>query len=645
MSIVMVQNKSRIFPIRLQKAILAIILIGVFSVPLSADDFGADLPAVKKIVILGNRSFEDKILKKRMRTREAGFFSFFRKPSFRRDFLRRDIEAVRTFYNINGFFDASVSIDSLDRDEADNSVSIRIMINEGPQTIVRALSFGHQSLIDDYGLRKGLRLTEGKPYNPNLLEVDKFTIFSKYFEKGYLGAMVSCKTLVDSTRVDISWEMDPGSPIKIKDIYISGNSSVVERLIRRELRVKSGEYFNLGKIVESKQNLYDTGCFTSVEVEPRALDIEKGRVDLHMQVRERKMGYVETGLGVGNVHANRVFAEYGQRNVLGRGYGLNIRSEFAFSMFSAGDYSLDKMDLENKFERHECELIFPHIFSTWNTFSIGAFYERDATVEPIVVEAVSFNGTVSRRFSRHTSLLLGYFYEKVRREQVLDEKEKSRRRSIDATFRRDTRDFYFNPRRGHYIAFENRFAGGILGGEDNYYSIIPSYQEYRTIGESTTIAYRIRAGYARAFGDSRETGLPVESRFFLGGGNSVRGYEENSLGPIGSAGESKGGNVMILTNLELRFPIPYISKYNFGGAAFLDAGNSWNGLDEISMDNFSLVREKDEVTPDDLRVAVGFGIRYYTPVGPIRIDFGFPLVMSADMDFDYRLHISLGQIF
>ncbi|MBU8920645.1 MAG: outer membrane protein assembly factor BamA [Bacteroidales bacterium] len=641
----MVWNKYKLSSIKLQSACLMVIALVVLSVPLSADDFGADLPSVEKIIILGNKSFEDKVLKKRMRTRESGFFSFFRKPSFRRDFLRRDIEAVRTFYHINGFFDASVSIESVERDESNNSVSIKIMINEGPQTMIRHLSLSRNSLIEDKELRKGLRLTEDKPYNPILVNVDKYTIFSKYFERGYLGAMVSCETVVDSTRVDISWKMDPGNPIKIKDIHISGNSSVVERLIRRELRVRSGEYFNLAKIVESKQNLYDTGCFTSVEVEPRALDIERGSVDLHLQVRERKMGYVETGLGVGNVHANRVFAEWGQRNVLGRGYALNIKSEFAFSLFREGDYSLDKMDLENKFERHEGELVFPHIFSTWNTFSIGAFYERDATVEPIVVEAVSFNGTVSRRFSRHTSFLLGYFYEKVRREEVLDEKEKSRRRSIDATFRRDTRDFYFNPKHGHYIAFENRMAGGILGGEDNYYSIIPSYQEYRTIGESTILAYRIRAGYARAFGDSKETGLPVESRFFLGGGNSVRGYEENSLGPVGSTGESKGGNVMILTNLELRFPVPYISKFNFGGAAFIDAGNSWDGLEQISLDDFSLVREKTEVMPDDFRVSVGFGIRYYTPVGPIRIDLGFPLVRSADMDFDYRVHMSLGQIF
>jgi outer membrane protein assembly factor BamA len=161
----------------------------------------------------------------------------------------------------------------------------------------------------------------------------------------------------------------------------------------------------------------------------------------------------------------------------------------------------------------------------------------------------------------------------------------------------------------------------------------------------SVFAYRVRVGYSKAFGDSRETGLPVESRFFLGGGNSVRGYSENSLGPIGTTGEARGGSVMMLTNVELRFPIPWLEKYNFGSAIFLDGGNVWNDLEEITPDRFNPFRGEDDVTADDYRFSIGFGIRYYTPVGPIRVDIGFPMIRSELMDYDYRLHISLGQIF
>ncbi len=171
-------------------AAIAWIVLTSFSAacPSYAQDFEAELPYVDRIVILGNRSFEDGILKKRMRTREAGFFSLFGKPLYRRDFLRRDLETIRTFYNRNGFFDAVVTLDSLDRNDRENSVSIRIMINEGPQTTVRSLSFGEQAVIPGQNLRKGLVLIEGNPYNPNLVDSDRYTLFSKFFEKGYLGA-------------------------------------------------------------------------------------------------------------------------------------------------------------------------------------------------------------------------------------------------------------------------------------------------------------------------------------------------------------------------------------------------------------------------------------------------------------------------
>lgn len=627
-------------------ALLLTAALAVASVSrLRADDFGKDLPVVKRIVILGNVSFDDDELKKRMRTKETRFYKFIGKPRYRRDFLRRDIETIRTFYSRNGFFSASVEIESVERNEKSGNVVIRIMINEGPQTTVRSLVFSGQELIAEERLRKGLKLVEGAPYNPNLVDSDRYSLYKKFFEMGYLGTVVTPRTVVDSIDVDVSWGIVPGDPVRVSGISVAGNAAVRDGLIRRELKIHSGEYFKLKKIQESKQNLYDTGYFSSVEIEPKNLDVSDSSVDLLLQVRERKMGFIETGLGVGNVHANRIFIEWGQRNLIGRGYALHLKSNLAFSLFRESPYTFSNMDFRNKYVRHEGELRFPHVFSTWNTFAVGAHYEWDATVEPAVVEAVSFNGTVSRRFSRNTSILLGYVYERVRREEVIDEREKSRRRSLDLNFHRDTRDFYFNPRSGRYIGIEGRYAGGFLGGEDHYYSIVPSFQEYDRLSAGTVLAYRVRAGYAKAFGDSRETGIPIESRFFLGGGNSVRGYEENTLGPIGSTGEPRGGTVMLLTNIELRFPLPWISRYNFGGALFVDGGNVYSSVDAISLGGFRPFIEREDVTDTDYRYSFGFGIRYYTPVGPIRLDFGFPVIRSMDMDYESRVHISLGQIF
>lgn len=632
------------------RPLTCMLLFAVFAVVLppshgAASEIEAELPTVKKIEILGNRNFDDGLLKKRMRTKKPRFYHIIRKPRFRKDFLRRDVEAIKSFYRVNGFFEAAVWVEFVERNEQNNSVHIRIMVSEGPQTVVRSLRFSGQEIIPGRLLPRGLKLSEGAPYNPNLLDVDKYTLFSKFFEMGYLGAKIAHDVRIDSILVDISWDIDLGEPFRIDSIGLSGNRTVTDGLIERELTIESGEYFKLKDVLESKQNLYDTGYFNSVEIEPVDLHIEEGGVDLSLQVRERKMGYIETGLGVGNVHGNRLFLEWGQRNLLGRGYALKLKTEYAFSLFPENEYDLSEMEFGERFMRHEGELRFPHIFSTWNTFAIGAFYEQDATVYPLVVKTTSATASLFRRITRQTSILFMYALEQVRREEIVDERERSKRRSLDLAYTRDTRDFYFNPRRGMYINAKSGFSGGFLGGEDHFYSFVASYQAYRSLAGGAVFAYRVRGGYTEAFGDSEDHGVPFESRFFSGGGNSVRGYRENSLGPQGKEEEPLGGRVLLLTNVELRFPLPYLARYNFGGALFIDGGNVWSSLEEIEPGQFDLFSDKEETTFRDYRYSAGVGVRYNTPIGPIRLDMGFPLKITEDIDRDYLIHISLGQIF
>jgi outer membrane protein insertion porin family len=610
-----------------------------------AADYGISLPTVKSIEILGNRSFSDKVLKKRMRTKEAHFYRIFRQPTYRRDFLRRDVEALDSFYHANGFLEARVRVDTVIANQRSNSVRIRIAVNEGPRTVVRHLSFAGQNSIPEPDLRRGLRLVEGEPYNPNILEVDRYTLLSKFFDRGCLGATVDYAARIDSAQVTIDWTITPREPVRVNDVRVSGVRTVKERYVRRELTFKRGDYFNTKKVLNSTQNLYDTGYFTSVEIKPESLDLDRRIVDLQVQVRERKMGYIEGGLGVGNIQGNRVSGEWGQRNLFGLGLAFYAKSSYAFQLFPNNQFALGKIDFRSKFMRHDGQLVFPHVVGTWNTFSVGAFYARDATIEPIIVKDRGFTAQLSRRFSRQSSLVGVYSLERVQRLEVEEEKLRSRLRAIDLTFTRDTRDFYFNPQRGMYVTVEGRYTGGVLGGEDDSYSLVGSVQRYARVPGNTVFAYRLQSGYADVFGRSKATGLPIERRFFAGGGNSVRGYKENSLGPVTATGEPLGGRILLLTTVELRFPLPLISRFNFGGAVFLDGGNVWNSAKEIGIRDFRLTANTEDMTRKDYMYGAGFGLRYYTPVGPIRLDIGFPLKETADMDYHYWVHISLGQIF
>lgn len=631
----------------LRRVLLFVMLVVpiIFASPAANSSDFNELPVVNRIEILGNKSFSDGRLKRMMRLKEARFLNLFSKPRYRRDYLKRDIETIRSFYHKNGFFDAVVKVDHVERNEKSNSVVVRIFINEGLQTKVRKVKFSGNLLLPESDLRKGLKLVEGKPYNPNLLEVDRYTIFTNYLKRGYLGASISYRVNSDSLSVAILWQIEPGDPIRINEEFIKGNKRVMKRLIERELTFSRGEVFKMKKVLESKQNLYDTGFFNSVEIEPENLDVTKRLVDLIISVKERKTGYLETGLGVGNIHGNRVFAEWGHRNLLGRGYALNARTAFSFSIFPDNKFSLKRLEYRERFVSHEGELRVPHIFSTWNTLTFGAYYERDATVEPVVVKSLSFKATISRRINRQTSLLIGYGLEHIKRFEVEKEREQSRKRSVNMSFTRDTRDYYFNPTRGAYITLEGKISGGFLGGEDNVYSFISSFQRYRRISRSFVLAYRIRSGYSDVFGKSTPYALPIESRYFTGGGNSVRGFQENSLGPVNEEGEPIGGRVLLLTNIEFRYPIPYLKKYNFGGALFLDGGNVWRSIREITLRDFRLFAGSEELSRRDYMYSVGFGLRYYTPVGPFRLDIGFPVKRPQSVDYSYWLHISLGQIF
>ncbi len=172
--------------------------------------------------------------------------------------------------------------------------------------------------------------------------------------------------------------------------------------------------------------------------------------------------------------------------------------------------------------------------------------------------------------------------------------------------------------------------------------------------KETVLAVRIRCGYADAFGSSKDLGVPIENRYFVGGGNSVRGYPEASLGPVEDpvnapstflGGTNIGGRVLLLTNVEWRFPLINRRPFRFDGAFFLDGGNVWSGLGSLKFENFRLTAKKDEVIQQDYRYSFGFGLRYNTPVGPIRLDYGIPIKDEPGMDYSGRFHISLGHIF
>ncbi len=628
---------------------LALIVSSLSAQPLNAqeqDDTPPE-PFINKIIFEGAVNIDHGRLRKLMRTRQPSWRAIFRRPRLDRNLLRRDIAQLEGYYHSVGFFEAEVRLGRLDLSDDGQFVDIVIEIDEGRPTRVTTVSFSANSLIDHDELTKGLRLNPGEPYNASLVDTDLYTIRTKYFDRGYLAVSVTDSVTVEDRSARIRYQIEPGTQIYIANISVVGNTTIKRSIVDKELTFAEGELCRLRDLLNTQRNLFETGLFTLVDIDPTNLDPLERTVDVMVRLRERKVTYVELGFGVGNIVGSRVAAEWGTRNLLGTGRGLRLRSEYAFDVFEDDEFDLSRIRLQNRFYRYDAEFQQRWLFGVKALLALNTFYEKDATLDQVEVKTLGTSIGSTRRLSRYTDLNLTLSTERIEREELGEAEDVSTKNIISTRLVQDRRDFILDPQSGVYRAVEFGVAGGILAGDSDFFTTSATYQRYYRLSPGYVFAWRVRGGAADIYGGSSE--VPVENRFFSGGGSSVRGYDENSLGPREADDNGDlipvGGRVLMLTNAELRYPMPVLSRFKVSGVLFADAGNVWASGRAARDANFRLYSSKQETTTDDYRYSVGLGLRYNTPIGPIRFDWGLPIKQDAFTDKGGRFHISLGQIF
>jgi len=654
-------------PKTILKALLALVLAGAVSSPAQASDLQRERPFVGSIEIIGNEHISDGRLKKVMRTKEPGFFQLFNRPRLRSDFLRYDLAAIEAYYRKNGYYQAVARIVENRHDESKNSNHIVIEVIEGEQTLVGEVRVVGDVPFDPEETARKLRLRTGAPFDSTQIGSDIYYLRNRMWDEGYVLADIDHTVKVHDHTADITYRIAPGPRMYVGRIDVRGNRVASEKRVREQLTFKTGDRFSLKSILDSQQNLFDTSLFRQVNLSASRIDTVENKVDLVVEVEERKMSYVELGLGIGTEDNGRVAAEWGHRYVPGLGGNLRVNSEFAFDIVREG-----RFELKNRFSRAGASYTGPRFPGTRFQTAIDAFLQGDRNPQTVDYDVWGFGVHGRRRIGWHSVLYLEYTQEFVRRRiPELEESSPFTRtsdetHSLGATVDRDTRNDLLYPSGGSQRSLALQVAGGPVRGDNHFVKVVGSISVYRRVFGAATLAARLRAGVASPYGRSNDgrdpDGIPFEDRFYAGGSNSVRGYKENSLGPrlpvgepgsidprtVALRGDALGGEVMLLTNLELRFPIWKSAK--LGGVLFLDGGNVWEEPSDVKLSDFKPVRHMDGggYAPTNVtkyRYSFGLGLRYNTPIGPLRLDYGVPVSRTGEIRSFGMFHFNLGHAF
>jgi outer membrane protein insertion porin family len=624
---------------------------------------------VRRFDIEGNRAFSDGAIRSLLRTRGHSAVRFWRSHPYRADFLRYDEMTLVQFYRRRGYFEFRVdSIATWPVGGSDSKVDVTVHVHEGPRSDVTRIAFEGVAPDAEPALRDRLTLRPGAPFDAVRLETDRQAIEDRYANLGYAAVRVRDSLEIDSTRAGILYRVEPGPRATLGSTTVEGNRRTRKGFVTRELLLRRGDWLSRERIARSQQRIYDSGYYADVQFERGPIDTATQAADLFITVRERRMAWVDLGLGYGTVDQLRLTSEWGNRNLAKSGMRFAVAGKLAVR-FGRRPFRMDLGD-----RRVDVALSQPWFLRTRTLASVGGYAEEIPQLEEgrdFPLRAVGGTFTLRRELSpvtrAYVSLENRYVISDsiiVRTEALVGKRTYTTNR-ITATLERDARNDLFDPKRGSDLLGTVEVAGGALQGSTQFLKSGVLGSTYLPLRGRATFALRLRAGYITPFGRSPEdvaSGfqdldlIPVDDRFRTGGATSVRGYFENDLGTrtslvVRAPGDTirvstvRGGEILLLGSIELRFPVAWI----LSGALFLDAGNVWDKPEDLSWR-----RVLSPLAPgagyQDMRYSVGGGLRFASPVGPVRVDYGYKLRSTRQDQPDLNprrgsFHFSLGQAF
>ncbi len=584
------------------------------------------------INIIGAQAFSESTLLKEFELSTGGWFSFFTKEDqYSKQKLTGDLQKLSSFYLNRGYLDFRADSTQVSISADKQKIYITIPIFEGPVYTISDIKFAGDLKISEEEMRSLLLFKPGEVFSKQKIVDSIKRITDRMGNDGYSFASINPVPEVDAAKKTAAFTLfvDPGRRTYVRRINIQGNSRTRDEVIRREFRQLESAWYSIEKINRSKERLDRTFYFEEVNVESPPVPGSNDEVDLNVTVKERNTGSLQFGVGYSQYEKFTLSASVSQANIFGTG------NQLSFSVNSGTiqqNYSLSFLDPYWTVDGVSRGIdLFRRDLNTASLLT--GDYQSNTTGAGVRfgIPVTEYDGIGFGIAGEQTNL----FLDSSSPQRYIDFVRSFGSRSTTArgtlSFSRDTRDSIYFPTKG-YIG-EAGIEVGLPGADLKYYSLRLHGQHLMPFWGPLVLSTNVEYNYAAGYGGKT---LPFFKNFYAGGVDSVRGFQQSSLGPRDINGEFLGGNQRFVSSVEVLFPMPGVkADKSVRLSVFLDAGNVF-GTDQYG--------RKQKFYLEDLRTSVGFAVSWFSPVGPLKFSLAKPLKTQAG-DQPERFQFLLGRVF
>ncbi|WP_321938218.1 outer membrane protein assembly factor BamA [Paraburkholderia sp. J8-2] len=571
---------------------------------------------IRQINFIGNHVFPESTLLDEMQLATPNWFSWYTKNDlYAKEKLTGDLENVRSYYLDRGYLEFNIDSTQVSLSTDRKEMYLTVSIHEGEPYTISGLKFSGNLLDREAELKRLVAIKPGERFSAQKLKDTTKRMVDKLGEYGYAFATVNALPEIDQKHhtVVLTLQVDPGRRVYVRHVNITGNTRTRDEVVRREMRQFEGAWFDSNRLMLSKDRVNRLGYFTDVDVSTVPVEGTQDQVDVNVNVAEKPTGTLSLGVGYGSGSGPSISAGISQDNVFGSGNSLSLNVNTGSTNRTLSVTQTDPYFTVDGIKR---------ITDAYYRTSYPLYY---SSTNDTSFRIVSYGADVKFGvpFSEADMVYFGLGIEQDRldvdsetpqtyKDYVNEFGRVSNTVPVTVGWSRDNRDSALVPSRGYY-AQANAEYGTPVGTP--YYKTDAQMQYYYSFARGFVLGLNFQGGYGNGLGGKA---YPIFKNYYAGGIGSVRGYESGSLGPRDkSTNDPIGGSKMVVGNIELTFPLPGTGyDRTLRVFTFVDGGNVWG-------------TEGSSTGANGLRYSYGAGLEWISPIGPLKLSLGFPIVRHA----------------